>query len=223
MSLNVVTIIGAMILGILSTEYHLTITYSSTNMTSQNRYVEVFNGIYSADITNPSKLLFQIVILQSFYYITALVIFYLISSLNGYDFKIDWIFLWELIALDNAMGLILFALWLFDSLLCVLFVTIVVGRSKLAWDFAITIHIINLIVVWLYTGKFPTSTLWWCLQVLSAVLLVTLSTYLTRWKELRTTFFDNMLDQQELGEVDHSNSQDIEMLNLPAEASLPSK
>lgn len=192
-------------------------------MTSQNRYVEVFNGIYSADITNPSKLLFQIVILQSFYYITALVIFYLISSLNGYDFKIDWIFLWELIALDNAMGLILFALWLFDSLLCVLFVTIVVGRSKLAWDFAITIHIINLIVVWLYTGKFPTSTLWWCLQVLSAVLLVALSTYLTRWKELRTTFFDNMLDQQELGEVDHSNSQDIEMLNLPAEASLPSK
>lgn len=192
-------------------------------MTSQNRYVEVFNGIYSADITNPSKLLFQIVILQSFYYITALVIFYLISSLNGYDFKIDWIFLWELIALDNAMGLILFALWLFDSLLCVLFVTIVVGRSKLAWDFAITIHIINLIVVWLYTGKFPTSTLWWCLQVLSAVLLVTLSTYLTRWKELRTTFFDNMLDQQELGEVDHSNSQDIEMLNLPTEASLSSK
>lgn len=192
-------------------------------MTSQNRYVEVFNGIYSADITNPSKLLFQIVILQSFYYITALVIFYLISSLNGYDFKIDWIFLWELIALDNAMGLILFALWLFDSLLCVLFVTIVVGRSKLAWDFAITIHIINLIVVWLYTGKFPTSTLWWCLQVLSAVLLVALSTYLTRWKELRTTFFDNMLDQQELGEVDHSNSQDIEMLDLPAEASLPSK
>lgn len=192
-------------------------------MTSQNRYVEVFNGIYSADITNPSKLLFQIVILQSFYYITALVIFYLISSLNGYDFKIDWIFLWELIALDNAMGLILFALWLFDSLLCVLFVTIVVGRSKLAWDFAITIHILNLIVVWLYTGKFPTSTLWWCLQVLSAVLLVALSTYLTRWKELRTTFFDNMLDQQELGEVDHSNSQDIEMLDLPAEASLPSK
>ncbi|CAG86537.2 DEHA2C17556p [Debaryomyces hansenii CBS767] len=212
-----------MILGILSTEYHLTITYSSTNMTSQNRYVEVFNGIYSADITNPSKLLFQIVILQSFYYITALVIFYLISSLNGYDFKIDWIFSWELIASDNAMGLILFALWLFDSLLCVLFVTIVVGRSKLAWDFAITIHIINLIVVWLYTGKFPTSTLWWCLQVLSAVLLVTLSTYSTRWKELRTTFFDNMLDQQELGEVDHSNSQDIEMSNLPAEASSPSK
>lgn len=189
-----------------------------------NRYFEVFNGIYSADITNPSKLLSQIVILQSFYYVTALVIFYLISSLNGYDFNIDWIVLWELIALDNAMGLVLFTLWLFDSLLCVLFVTIVVGRSKLAWDFAITIHIINLIVVWVYSGKFPTSTLWWCLQILSAVLLVTLSTYLTRWKELRTTFFDNMLDQQERGEVDHSsNIGSIEMLVLPKESTLTNR
>lgn len=189
-----------------------------------NRYFEVFNGIYSADITNPSKLLSQIVILQSFYYVTALVMFYLISSLNGYDFNIDWIVLWELIALDNAMGLVLFTLWLFDSLLCVLFVTIVVGRSKLAWDFAITIHIINLIVVWVYSGKFPTSTLWWCLQILSAVLLVTLSTYLTRWKELRTTFFDNMLDQQERGEVEHSsNSGSIEMLVLPNESTLTNR
>lgn len=193
-------------------------------MFSENKYVKLFNGSYSTDITNPSKLLFQIIILQCFYYITALVIFYLISSLNGYEFRIDWIVLWELIALDNAMGLILFVLWLFDSLLCVLFVTIVVGRSKLAWDFAITIHIINLLVVWLYSGKFPTSALWWCLQVLSAVILVTLSTYLTRWKELRTTFFENMLDQQELGQVDHpTDGQNIEMNNLAKESSLSTR
>ena len=89
---------------------------------------------------------------------------------------------------DNAMGLTLFMMWLFDALLCVLFVTVIVGRSKLAWDFAVTVYIINLIVVWTYTGKFPSSILWWCLQVLSAVLLVTLSTYSTRWNELRTTF-----------------------------------
>ncbi|CAH2355018.1 protein Sys1p [[Candida] railenensis] len=166
-----------------------------------NSGYKLLSGVVSSDITNPSKLLFQIVILQCFYYLTALVIFYLVSSLNGYNFKIDWIFSWELISPENAMGLTLFILWLFDSLLCVAFVTIIVGRSKLAWDFAITVHIINLIVVWLYTGKFPTSTLWWCLQVFSGVILVTLSTYMTRWKELRTTFFDNMLDQQERGEV----------------------
>ncbi|CCE84108.1 Piso0_004711 [Millerozyma farinosa CBS 7064] len=179
------------------------------------RYLKLFNTEKSTDITSPSKLLFQIVILQCFYYLTAVVVFYLISSLNGYDFKLDWIFSWELVSSDNAMGLVLFVMWLFDTLLCVLFVTIVVGRSKLAWDFAITIHIINLLVAWLYTGKFPSSTLWWCLQVLSGTLLVTLSTYSTRWKELRTTFFENMLDVQELGEVRHGTGQSIEMNELP--------
>lgn len=156
--------------------------------------------------TSPQKIAFQILILQCFYYLTALVVFWLVALLNGYDFSVDWVFSWELIEADNAMGLTLFALWLFDSLLCVAFVTVIVGRSKLAWDFAVTVHILNLIVDWLYTGKFPTSILWWCLQVLSGACLVTLSTYSTRWRELKDTFFDNMLEQQELGEVNQSNA-----------------
>ncbi|KAM9890820.1 hypothetical protein OXX79_011160 [Metschnikowia pulcherrima] len=165
--------------------------------------------------STPLRITGQILLLQCFYYLTALVAFYLVSSLNGYEFSVKWVFSWELIEPNNAMGLILFALWLFDSLLCVLFVTIIVGRSKLAWDFAITVHILNLIVVWLYTGKFPTSLLWWCLQILSGVILVTLSTYSTRWKELRTTFFNEMLEQQELGEVRHTG-QSIAMKDIPS-------
>lgn len=163
--------------------------------------------------STPLRITGQILLLQCFYYLTALVAFYLVSLLNGYEFSVKWVFSWELIEPNNAMGLILFALWLFDSLLCVLFVTIIVGRSKLAWDFAITVHVLNLIVVWLYTGKFPTSLLWWCLQILSGVILVTLSTYSTRWKELRTTFFNEMLEQQELGEVRHTG-QSIAMKDL---------
>ncbi|WPK27550.1 hypothetical protein PUMCH_004943 [Australozyma saopauloensis] len=161
--------------------------------------------------SSPVRIFVQILLLQSFYYLSAFVLFYLVAQLNGYEFSISWVFSWELVEPDNTMGLMLFFLWLFDSLLCVLFVTIIVGRSKLAWDFALTVHIINLIVVNLYSGKFPTSVLWWCLQVLSGILLVTLSTYSTRWKELRTTFFDNMLDQQERGEV---RSDEIEMKNI---------
>ncbi|RLV89677.1 Protein SYS1 [Spathaspora sp. JA1] len=187
-------------------------------MILSNVYTKLSNGYQPNDINNPSKLLVQIVILQCFYYLSALVMFGLYAWLNGYDFKIDWIFSWELVASDNAMGLTLFILWLIDSLLCVLFVTIIVGRSKLAWDFAITVHIINLIVVWTYSGKFPTSILWWCLQVLSGVILVTLSTYSTRWKELRTTFFENMLDQQELGQVQHGE-EEFEMTTYPKDSS----
>lgn len=180
-----------------------------------NGYTKLVTGYnQSNEFNNPRKLLIQIIILQCFYYLTAIIIFYLVSLLNGYDFKFNWVFSWELISLDNAMGLTLFILWLFDSLLCVLFVTIIVGRSKLAWDFAITVHIINLIVVWTYTSKFPSSLLWWCLQILSGTLLVTLSTYSTRWQELRTTFFENMLDQQELGQMGSLNATRVEEFEM---------
>lgn len=179
------------------------------------RYTKLFNSSKASDTSSPSKLFLQIIILQCFYYLTALILFYLISQLNGYEFSISWIFLWELVSLENTLGLFLFVLWLLDSLLCVLFVTFIVGRSKLAWDFAITIHIINLLVVWIYTGKFPSSALWWCLQIFSAGTLVVLSTYSTRWKELRTSFFDNMLDQSENRASNTVSIQDdIEMQNF---------
>lgn len=184
-------------------------------MFGNGKYKSLLSRGHFNDINNPTRLLLQIVLLQSFYYLTALIVFYLASSINGYDFNLDFIFLWELVTPENAMGLFLFALWLLNSLICVVFVTAVVGRSKLAWDFAVTIHIINLLVVWVYTAKFPTSALWWCLQFLSGIILVTLSTYLTRWRELRTTFFDNMLEQQEQGEVEHtSNNNPIELHDL---------
>lgn len=157
---------------------------------------------HSGDINNPSKLLFQIIVLQCFYYLSALIIFYLVAILNGYDFKVDWIFLWELVEINNAMGLTLFIMWLFVALLSVFFLTIIVGRSKLAWDFGITVQVINILVNWVYTGHFPTGWLWWFLQLLSCFIIATLGTLLTRWFELRTTFFNSMLDN------------DIEMQNL---------
>lgn len=175
--------------------------------TQHNQMIDYIKLYQDKDYTNPKKLLIQIILLQVFYYLSALIIFYIVALLNGYEFSIDWIFQWQLVSFENTLGLTLFALWLFDSLTCVLFVTIIVGRSKLAWDFAVTIHIINLIITWCYVGKFPTSMLWWMLQVISAFLLVTLSTYSTRWKELRVTFFTNMLEtrQPETVELDELN------------------
>lgn len=85
------------------------------------------------------------------------------------------------------------------------------GGSILAWHFALTFHVITLIVVQLYSGKFLTAMLYCYLHILSGVLLMTLTTYFTRRNELRTTFFDNMLEQQELGEIRHEK---VQMINL---------
>ncbi|CCH43142.1 putative membrane protein [Wickerhamomyces ciferrii] len=148
------------------------------------------------DSLSPSKITIQILILQFFYYIIATIFSFSIAWILGLDFSLDWVFNWNSVSLDNTLGLTMIGLWLFDSLLCVIFMTVIVGRSKLAWDFALTIHLINLIIVWIYSGSFPGNLVWWIVQILSCIILVSLGTWSTRWKELRETFFEGLVDPE---------------------------
>ncbi|QLL33521.1 hypothetical protein HG536_0E04320 [Torulaspora globosa] len=150
--------------------------------------------IFKQDSLSPNKIALQIILLQIFYYVTASILFYCWAKLFGYDLQIkNWLFSWEYINYDTTLGLSLCILWLLDSLICVIFLTVIVGRSKLAWDFAVTIHAINLIIVLITTGKVPSFS-WFLLQLLSSLILVFLSTWTTRWKELRDTFFEGLVD-----------------------------
>lgn len=150
--------------------------------------------IFKQDSLSPSKIALQIILLQAFYYITASILFYCWAKLVGYELNIKkWLFSWEYINYSSTLGLSLSVLWLLDSLICVLFLTVIVGRSKLAWDFAVTIHAINLAVVLITTGNLP-SFAWVFLQLLSSLILVFLSTWTTRWRELRDTFFEGLVD-----------------------------
>lgn len=122
----------------------------------------------------------------------------------GYQLEIKkWLFTWDYVNYTNTLGLSLSMLWLLDALICVIFLTVIVGRSKLAWDFAVTIHAINLIVVLMNTHSLPSFS-WFFLQVLSSLILVFLGTWTTRWKELRDTFFEGLVDPSGINETaDH--------------------
>ncbi|AMD22781.1 HHR012Wp [Eremothecium sinecaudum] len=152
--------------------------------------------IFKQNSLSPSKIFMQIFLLQVFYYLTAYTLFYSWATLCGYDFKAsEWLFSWELIDFSNSFGISLVGLWLLDSLICVIFLTVIVGRSKLAWDFAVTIHAINLVVVWFHTKQFPSFS-WFLLQLASSLILVFLGTWTTRWRELRDTFFEGLVDDE---------------------------
>lgn len=170
-------------------------------MASVRRYLRVPRELMPSEIfkqesQSPGKIVIQIILLQMFYYLTAAVLFYGWATLCGYDINLkQWLFTWQDIDFSNSFGISLSALWLIDSLICVVFLTVIVGRSKLAWDFAITIHAINLVVVWTHTGLFP-SLAWFVLQFLSTLILVFLGTWFTRWRELKDTFFEGMVDTE---------------------------
>ncbi|KAH3673236.1 hypothetical protein WICPIJ_009879 [Wickerhamomyces pijperi] len=154
----------------------------------------------TGDSYAPRTIVIQIFTIQIFYYLTALVIQYAVSILLGLEYTLAWTFSWRLITLDNSLGWILIIIWLIDSFISVLFLTLVVGRSKLAWDFALTIHFVNLLVVWFYEGTFPWDFYWWVLQVISTFVLVSLGTWGAQWRELRDTFFEGIVDV-ELGNL----------------------
>lgn len=152
--------------------------------------------IFKHDSFSPGKITLQITILQLFYYLTASLLFCVGSKLGGYKLElVKWLFSWEPIEFSNALGLTLTILWLLDSLICVIFLTVIVGRSKLAWDFAITVHAINLLAVIIYTKRLP-SLSWLILQIMSSLILIFLGTWTTRWRELRDTFFEGLVDQE---------------------------
>lgn len=70
-----------------------------------------------------------------------------------------------------------------------MFILLLVARSKLVLDFALTIHIIHLIVTSLYTHAVPSNLFWWALQMCSAALMTSLGVWACQWRELRPITF----------------------------------
>ncbi len=71
----------------------------------------------------------------------------------------------------------------------VILLLLLIARSKLVLDFALTLHFIHLIITSLYTRSLPSNWLWWALQAASAGLMVFGGVWSCRWRELRPISF----------------------------------
>lgn len=168
---------------------------------------------YSTDsYLSPGHIFKQIVTLQLIYYGIGIALILFTCLMAGRpEFSLKLVFSWAPVTSKTTFGWTLFMLWLLDTVFSVIALTVVVGRSKLALDFTLTLHGIHLVICWFVEGRFPTSALWWGLQFLSIILMVILGTWTTQWRELRATFFDNV-------PLDSNNSrQPIAMVDLEAQ------
>ena len=76
------------------------------------------------------------------------------------------------------------------SLLCrTILLLLLIARSKLVPDFALTLHGIHLLITSFYSHSLPTNALWWLLQAGSATLMVAGGVWSCRWRELRPISF----------------------------------
>lgn len=154
------------------------------------------------------KLLVQILIIQILFYLDFVLQWKTVAYLLGFSSS-ESIFLFSNFSLKDARGLSFVICWLFNSVIISFIISVIVGRSKLAWDFALTIHIVNFSLCLLVNKAFPKSITWWLVQVISSLLIIFLGTYMSRFRELRDTFFDELIDS--------GNNNTVEMNDLEAQ------
>ncbi|KAA6413634.1 MAG: integral membrane [Lasallia pustulata] len=137
----------------------------------------------------PLKILTQIAMLQTAYYLCATVLILFTTLVAGKEFSVDMVLSWRSLRGDTTVGWTLGLCWLLDSFLGVIFLLLLVSRSKFVPDFALTIHLIHLIITSVYSRALPSNWLWWALQAASATLMTSLGIWSCQWRELRPINF----------------------------------
>lgn len=141
-----------------------------------------------ADLS-PSRILKQIALLQFFYYGVAIVLIVFTTFVAGRHPDTKAILDWRELRGDVTTGWTLALCWLLGSLITVIPILLLIARSKLVPDFALTIHFIHLIVTSLYAHRIPNTLYWWLVQAASAALMVSLGMWACQWRELQPMAF----------------------------------
>lgn len=138
----------------------------------------------------PLKIAGQIAALQALYYAASLVLFLFTALVAGSGFSFRLVFGWEAVRGDTTAGWMTAFVWMLDGGLCMAVALVVlISRSKLVPDFAITIHFLHLVITSLYTGRIPRHAMWWATMLASAALSAGLGIWGCQYRELQPVFF----------------------------------
>ncbi|KAH8697039.1 integral membrane protein S linking to the trans Golgi network-domain-containing protein [Talaromyces proteolyticus] len=141
----------------------------------------------------PLLIVRKILLLQTIYYVCATALVLFTSLVAGTAFSLDLIFSWGSVRGDTTVGWMLGLVWMLNSFICVIFLLLIVSRSKLIPDFALTIHFIHLLIVYFYTRSIPRNLLWWSLQLASAALMTFAGIWICQRRELQPISFGALL------------------------------
>ncbi|KAJ5916733.1 hypothetical protein N7504_000748 [Penicillium tannophilum] len=137
----------------------------------------------------PLKIIRKILLLQTAYYVCAIVLILFTTVVYGTPFSLDLVFGWDSLRGDTTVGWMLGLVWMLNCIISVIFLLLFVSRSKLVPDFAFTIHFLHLIATTLYTRSLPANLLWWGLQFASAGMMTFLGMWACQHRELKPISF----------------------------------
>jgi len=134
-------------------------------------------------------------LLQLCYYAGAFVLILFTTLVLGQKFSLALVFDWNSVRSDNTAGWTVGFLWVIDGFLIVIPILLFIARSKLVPDFALTIHLIHLLITSFYTRSIPTNLLWWALEAASATLTISLGVWACRYREMQPISFGTVPKQ----------------------------
>ncbi|KYK60755.1 integral membrane protein [Drechmeria coniospora] len=138
----------------------------------------------------PLKIASQIAMLQAAFYVAAIVLMILTALVAGISISPDLVFGWETIRGDTTTGWLLAFVWVLNGGLCMtVALVILIGRSKLVPDFALTMHFVHLALTTVYSRSLPRHSMWWATMLGSSALSVALGIWGCRYRELQPVFF----------------------------------
>ncbi|KAI0127997.1 integral membrane protein [Xylariales sp. AK1849] len=137
----------------------------------------------------PLRILGQMAALQGVYYATALILMLFMSLVAGTGFSLDLVFGWSALRGDTTQGWLVGFVWFCCAGAVVVALVTLISRSKLVPDFALSLHFIHLLVVYLYTGFLPRFAMWWLIMAVSSAATVSLGMWGCQWRELRPITF----------------------------------
>ncbi|KAK4154317.1 integral membrane protein S linking to the trans Golgi network-domain-containing protein [Chaetomidium leptoderma] len=138
----------------------------------------------------PLKILSQIAALQGLYYAVAIVLMLFTVLVAGTKFSMDLVFGWDAVRGDTTQGWLMGFIWVLNGgLLMAVAIVVLIGRSKLVLDFALSQHAIHLVVVTLYSGQLPRHTAWWLSMTAASAVSAALATWGCRYRQLRPISF----------------------------------
>ncbi|CAJ0563309.1 unnamed protein product, partial [Mesorhabditis spiculigera] len=141
-------------------------------------------------VFDPTLLISQMVALQSVFY-SAQSVSLMAYSLTGYQPSVSHIFTIQplrftaLVQLVAAVGV-------------AVAISYLVQRTRQCLDFACTVHLFHLLLVCIYNATFPTSLLWWLLQLVSVTICTVLGEYLCTRLESREIKLTNSPSKYDL-------------------------
>ncbi|KAI4086550.1 MAG: hypothetical protein LQ344_007453 [Seirophora lacunosa] len=150
---------------------------------------------------SPLRIITQIAALQLLHYAiaTALILFTALAA--GKHFSLDLVLDWRSLRGDTTVGWTLGLCWVLDAGAGAISLLLLIARSKLVLDFALTLHALHLLVTSAYSHAVPTNLLWWGLQGVSAGVMVAGGVWACRWRELRPIEFGGGRGAKRRGDV----------------------